>query len=78
MPTTPAATIPAYLPQSAAAAYLHHSPRTLEQWRVTGYGPAFHKVGSRVLYAIADLEIFIAAGRRTSTSDTGRAAGDAA
>lgn len=64
----------AYLPQSAAAEFLHHSPRTLEQWRLTGYGPAFYKVGRRVLYAVADLEKFIAASRRTSTSDTGRTA----
>lgn len=61
----------AYLPQDRAAEFLHHSPRTLEQWRLTGYGPAFHKVGRRVLYARADLEAFVSSGRRTSTSDTG-------
>lgn len=72
MSTTPEQA--AYLPQSAAAEFLHHSPRTLEQWRLIGYGPPFFKVGRRVLYSRADLEKFMLSNRRTSTSDTGRTA----
>lgn len=32
------------------------SPRTLQRWRHTGRGPAYVKLGGRILYAIADIE----------------------
>lgn len=38
---------------------------TLRQWRSRGRGPAFHKLGSSVRYAVADLEAWIEAQRRT-------------
>ena len=63
-----------YLGTREAAAFLGLSPRTLDRYRVTGEGPAFHKFGSRILYAQADLEEWAAARRMTSTSDD-RAAG---
>ena len=34
------------------------SPRTLERWRWTGEGPAFVKIGGRVVYRIADVEAY--------------------
>lgn len=34
------------------------SHRTLERWRYTGQGPAFLKLGGRVLYRQADIEAF--------------------
>ena len=34
------------------------SPRTLERWRWTGEGPAFVKIGGRVVYRIADIEAY--------------------
>lgn len=34
------------------------SHRTLERWRYTGQGPAFLKLGGRVLYRLADIETF--------------------
>lgn len=34
------------------------SHRTLERWRYSGEGPAFLKLGGRVLYRIADIEAF--------------------
>jgi hypothetical protein len=34
------------------------SPRTLERWRCAGKGPQFLKLGSRVVYRIADIEAF--------------------
>ena len=39
-----------------AAGFLKISPRTLEKQRVTGGGPRFRKFGSRVLYALSDLQ----------------------
>jgi excisionase family DNA binding protein len=54
-----------------AASYLRLSPRTLENWRVRGGGPRFHKFGDRVLYAQDDLEQWQTARERTSTSDPG-------
>jgi hypothetical protein len=55
-------------PQAAARCNL--SPRTLEKLRVTGGGPPFIRLGGSVRYQVDDLEAWIAAGRRLSTSDT--------
>ena len=41
-----------------AAAYLRRSPTTLEIWRCHGNGPRYIKSGSRVLYALSDLQEF--------------------
>lgn len=51
-----------------AAAYLRLSSSILNKWRVAGSGPAFVKLGRRVVYALADLDAWVAAGRRLSTS----------
>jgi predicted DNA-binding transcriptional regulator AlpA len=59
------------LNQQEAAARLRLSERTLERSRVTGDGPPFVKAGRRVLYRPADLDEWIAARVRTSTSDIG-------
>jgi DNA-binding transcriptional MerR regulator len=37
---------------------LRLSPRTLEQWRYRGIGPAFRRVGGRVIYAVEEIERF--------------------
>jgi hypothetical protein len=34
------------------------SPRTLERWRWTKTGPAYTKIGGRVVYALADVEAY--------------------
>lgn len=39
------------------------SPRTLERWRWLKTGPAFMKIGGRVVYALGDVEAFEAAQR---------------
>lgn len=59
-----------------AADYLGVSPRTLEMWRHRGTGPAYFKVGRfRVVYSREELDAFLRAGRRTSTSDVPAATG---
>ncbi len=58
-----------YLGTREAAAFLGLSPRTLDRYRVTGEGPAFHKFGARIRYAQADLDDWASARRMTSTSD---------
>ena len=48
-----------YLPVEGAAAFLGLSKQQLDLWRMKGGGPAFHKVGRKVLYAVADLREFM-------------------
>jgi helix-turn-helix protein len=62
---------PRYLRTAEAARYLSLSPRTLEKHRTYGTGPAYRKIGGRVVYAIADLNAWADVGTRTSTSDAG-------
>ncbi len=62
-----------YLDTRAAAAHLGLSPRTLDRYRVSGEGPEFYKLGSRVRYRLADLEAWAESRRRRSTSDEGLA-----
>lgn len=47
---------------------------TLHRFRVVGGGPAFVKIGSKVLYRREDLLAFMNARLRRSTSDDGSAA----
>lgn len=42
-----------------AAAYICHSPGTLQNWRSLGIGPAYCKVGRRVVYRVADLDAWL-------------------
>lgn len=51
-----------------AAARLNISRQVMAVWRLTGRGPRFVKVGSRVLYDPQDISTFIEANKRTSTS----------
>jgi len=58
----------------AAAEYLGNlKPNTLEIWRIQGTGPAYKKIGRLVRYSIEDLDQYIAAQSRTSTSQAGGA-----
>jgi general secretion pathway protein A len=55
-----------------AARYLALSVSTMSKMRLRGDGPAYIKVGARVIaYDISDLESWKASRRRKSTSDTG-------
>ncbi len=55
-----------------AAAYLGLSPRTLEGYRVSGAGPAFHRFGNRVRYLRSDLDVWAAMRRATTTAEADR------
>ena len=57
------------LTQQEAAAMLRLSERTLERWRVSGGGPAFTKLGRRVLYREPDLFYWVASNVVHSTSE---------
>ncbi len=59
------------LDESEVAALLNISPKTLRRWRWAGKGPAFRKIGAAVRYELSDVEAFVKAGRRNSTSDSG-------
>ncbi len=65
---------PAALDARRAAALLNLSPSTLAKWRVSGKGPKFVKLGSRVGYRTSDLEDWLDAQTRMSTSDPGHTA----
>jgi hypothetical protein len=47
-----------HLDQKALAGRWQISPRTLEQWRWQGKGPRYLKLGGRVVYRLADVEVF--------------------
>ena len=56
----------------AAAEYLGVSTSTLAKWRLYGCGPQYSKAGPRiVIYGIAELNAWLTARRRRSTSDKG-------
>lgn len=57
----------------AAAEYLGLSASTLAKMRLRGDGPVYSKAGPRVVvYDVADLDEYLTARRRRSTSDTGQ------
>jgi hypothetical protein len=55
----------------AAAEVLGLKVSTLRRWRWAGTGPSFIKIGGAVRYDPDHLATFVAAGTRSSTSDTG-------
>jgi hypothetical protein len=62
---------PRYLRTAEAARFLSLSGRTLEKHRTYGTGPAYRKIGGRVVYALDDLKAWADRGTKTSTSDPG-------
>ena len=52
-----------------AGEYLGLSSRTLEKHRTYGTGPAYRKLGGRVVYDLDDLAEWADSGLRVSTSD---------
>ena len=62
---------PRFLRTPEAARFLSLSGRTLEKHRTYGTGPAYRKLGGRVVYSIDDLQAWADRGAKTSTSDPG-------
>ncbi|EQB33896.1 MULTISPECIES: helix-turn-helix transcriptional regulator [Sphingomonadales] len=69
MAETAAGFPPRYLRSPEAARFLGLSNRTLEKHRTYGTGPAYRKLGGRVVYALDDLQAWAESGTVTSTSD---------
>ena len=63
---------PRFLRTKEAAEFLSLSARTLEKHRTYGTGPAYRKLGGRVVYGIEELDAWAEIGRRSSTSDPGK------
>lgn len=55
-----------FLTTDEVADVLRTPPETLRWWRHVGSGPRSFKVGRRVLYALEDVEAYIAEARRAS------------
>lgn len=62
---------PRYLRTPEAARFLGLSDRTLEKHRTYGTGPAYRKLGGRVVYSLEDLQTWADRGAKRSTSDPG-------
>jgi predicted DNA-binding transcriptional regulator AlpA len=58
-----------FLRTNEAAQWLGLSGRTLEKHRTFGTGPAYRKIGGRVVYALSDLQAWADRGARTSTTE---------
>ena len=61
-----------YLIETEAANYARYSRRTLQRLRQEGTGPRYYQAGRRVLYTREDLDAWLAANARQSTSDHSR------
>ncbi|MBA3929015.1 MAG: DNA-binding protein [Xanthomonas sp.] len=46
-----------------AASYLGIAQRTVQDFRLRRVGPPYFKLGKRIVYDLADLDAFLAAGR---------------
>lgn len=57
-----------FLTPADVANVLGISAKTLANWRVSGFGPKYVKLGSRVVYSTAELVLFVQSRTRTSTS----------
>lgn len=57
-----------FITEIGAADYLCQSVRTLQKWRITGFGPHFYKPGRSVRYRRRDIRTWAESRMRTSTS----------
>lgn len=57
-----------------AAQYVGLSRSYLEKKRLTGGGPRYAKLGTRVVYDVNDLDAWVNARMRSHTAEDGRAA----
>ena len=61
----------ALLTEQEAARLLKVTVKAVQGWRYRGGGPRFVKVGRCVRYRLEDLQAFVLAALRSSTSDPG-------
>ena len=64
---------PRMLRTADAAAYCGSCASTFEKLRLYGGGPLYSKLGRRVVYSVEDLDAWLSANKRRSTSDQGAA-----
>lgn len=57
-----------YLTTNEVSELLRTPVETLRWWRHVGRGPASFKVGRRTLYAVEDVEAFVAEARRVDSA----------
>ena len=69
---TPADSWPEWMHPAAAADYMDSSPSTLAKLRLRGGGPTFCRIGRAIRYRRIDLDEWLLATRRRSTSDPGQ------
>jgi predicted DNA-binding transcriptional regulator AlpA len=72
MSTNLAGLPPRYLRTPEASRFVGLSIRTLEKHRIYGTGPRYSKLGGRVVYRIDDLQAWVDAAAKASTSDPGQ------
>lgn len=73
---SPDQTAPVYDPdqmltENQVADLICQSVRTIQKWRVIGFGPAFFKIGRSVRYRRRDVSQWIESRRRRHTSEEG-------
>ncbi len=69
MSTNLAGLPPRYLRTPEASRFVGLSIRTLEKHRIYGTGPRYSKLGGRVVYRVEDLQAWVDAAAKASTSD---------
>lgn len=57
-----------FIDETQAADFLCQSVRTIQKWRVTGFGPTFFKSGRSIRYSRRELLGWTEKRRRTNTS----------
>lgn len=57
-----------FIDETQAADFLCQSVRTLQKWRVSGFGPQFYKPGRSVRYRRCDLLEWAETRRRSNTT----------
>lgn len=57
-----------FIDETIAADFLCQSVRTIQKWRVTGFGPKFYKSGRSIRYRRRDLLAWGETRRRANTS----------
>ncbi|MDK3074727.1 helix-turn-helix domain-containing protein [Sedimentitalea sp. JM2-8] len=66
--TTPNDYLDGFIDETDAADFLCQSVRTIQKWRVTGFGPKFYKSGRSIRYRRRDLLAWGETRRRANTS----------